>query len=372
MANRRRPGGEGSVRRRRDGKWEVRLWVGSRRLQRTVSTQREALAVRDELRASAGRGVVPSQYTVGAALTDFLEHGRSIRAWTPATIESYESVIRLYLRPEFGQRKLSELAVPALQRFLNRLIAEGLSPRYVAHIKGVLRAAIAHAERMELVSRNVAALATTPPQRKPELQVLSVQGVRSLLSVLEGHRLRALFAVAAFLGLRRGECIALRWDDVDLDARTLTVRRTGNRRGGRYVEGPPKSARSRRTIVIPATIVEELRRHRAVIYTERLQLGPHWANEGRVFPGKNGGPLGATTIRKALTVALNGAGLPYVRIHDLRHSAASMLLTDGGSLLDAQELLGHSTIALTANTYAHIVDAQRRATADRIDRLIQG
>jgi integrase len=118
-------------------------------------------------------------------------------------------------------------------------------------------------------------------------------------------------------------------------------------------------------------IVDELRRHRALISGERLRLGPNWTDEGRVFPGSAGGPLGATTIRKALTAALEQAGLPYIRIHDLRHSAATMLLADGGSLLDVQELLGHSTITLTANTYAHVLDGQRRATADRIDRMIR-
>ena len=371
MTRTRRPRGEGSIYRKGD-RWVARLYVGSHRLHRTVSTQREAIAALDTLKQRARLGVAPTQNTVSNALVDYLEHGRNIRDWAPATVESYESVIRLYLRPELGRRKLSELTVQDVQGLLNRLIEAGRSPRYVAHIKGVLRSAIAHAERMELVSRNVAALATTPPQRRPELQVLSVQDVRSLLNSLEGQRLRALFAVAALLGLRRGECIALRWDDVDLDARTLTVRRTGNRRGGRYVEGRPKSARSRRTIVIPTMIIEELRQHRALINAERLQLGPHWTDEGRVFPGQAGGPLGATTIRTALTGALERAGLPYIRIHDLRHSAATMLLADGGSLLDAQELLGHSTMTLTANTYAHVLDAQRKATADRIDRMIRG
>ena len=371
MTNRRRPRGEGSVY-RKGNKWVARLYVGSHRLHRTVGTQREALAVLAELKRGAGLAVAPTQYTIASALSDFMEHGRNIRGWAPATERSYESAIRLHLQPELGKRKLTELRVPDVQLVLNRLVEAGHSARHVAHIKAVLRAAIAHAERLEVVSRNVATLATTPPQRKAEVSVLSVHQVRALLAELEGHRLRALVAVASLLGLRRGELIALRWDDVDLEARTLAVRRTGTRIGGMYVEGPPKSARSRRTIVVPELLSDELRRHSALIAEERLGLGPHWQDEGRVFPGASGGPIGATTIRKTLNRALAGAGLPHMRIHDLRHTAATVLLIGGGSLLDAQELLGHSTQTLTADTYAHVLDSQRRATADRIDRIVRG
>ena len=115
-----------------------------------------------------------------------------------------------------------------------------------------------------------------------------------------------------------------------------------------------------------------LRRHRAMINAERLQFGPAWMDEDRCFPGKGGGPLGATTLRTALVNALHSAGLPPARIHDLRHSAATNVLANGGSLLDAQELLGHSSATLTATTYAHVLDSQRRATADRIEKMMRG
>jgi len=201
--------------------------------------------------------------------------------------------------------------------------------------------------------------------------VLSADHVRRLLSALDGHRLRALVAVAALLGLRRGELIGLKWADVDLDARTLAVRRTGARIAGEYTEGSPKSARSRRTITIPSILVDELRQHRARIHAERLRLGPQWSDENRVFPNECGGPLGATTIRRTLDSATERAGLPHLRVHDLRHTAATMLIAAGGSLSAAQELLGHATQSLTADLYAHVLDEQRRETADRIDRTMR-
>jgi len=363
MAKRRRPGGEGSVYQRTDKKWEVRLWVGGRRLQRTVRTQAEALALRDQLKATAGLGVMPSRITIGDALDDFMDHGRKVRGWAPATERSYASAIKLHIRPALGKRKLSELNVPDVQRFLNGLIERQHSARHVAHVRGVLRSAIGQAMRMELVTRNVASLATVPPQRRPEFAVLSAHQVRELLAGLEGHRLRALFTTGALLGLRRGELIALRWSDVDIEDRTLNVRRTGARIGGEYVEGPPKSARSRRAIAIPNVLVGELRQHRAQTNAERLLLGSHWSDEDRVF----------AQMRESCTLgsSVERAGLPHLRVHDLRHSAATMLIAAGGSLSAAQELLGHATQSLTADLYAHVLDEQRRGTAALIDRTMR-
>lgn len=140
--------------------------------------------------------------------------------------------------------------------------------------------------------------------------------------------------------------------------------------GGEYIEGQPKSERSRRSITLPATLVALLRNQHAMLAEERLRLGAGWADEDRVFPGEGGGPLGQTTIRKALDRALVRAGLPHIRVHDLRHTAATALLRAGGSLRDVQELLGHSSYALTADVYAHIRDDQRKATADRLERAL--
>ena len=128
-----------------------------------------------------------------------------------------------------------------------------------------------------------------------------------------------------------------------------------------------KTPRSRREIALPSTVVALLRAHHTTIAAERLRLGHVWRNEDRVFPGEGGGPVGQTTIRKALDAALERAGLPHVRVHDLRHSAATALLAVGGSLRDVQEMLGHTSFAFTADRYAHVLEDQRRATAARID-----
>lgn len=367
---RRRPRGEGSITHEGD-RWIVRLWVGARRLKRVCRSQGDALKALDELKRRAALGVPLTRYTVGDCLDDFLAHGENSRGWAPSTTASYESAARVHIRPALGKRMLADLAVADVQRLMAAMLEDGQSPRYVAHVRAVLRAAIGHAVQGEIMHRNVAALARPPMLRREEMRALSGDETRRLFAALDDERLRALIITATTLGLRRGELIALRWSDVDLDAATLTVRRTGKRIKGQYVEGQPKSERSRRAIALPPALVTLLRRQSAAVAADRLRLGPGWQDEDRVFPGAGGGPTGENTIRKALDRALAKAKITgHVRIHDLRHTAATALLAAGGDLRDVQEMLGHASYALTADTYAHVLDDQRKATASRIETAL--
>lgn len=350
----RRPRGEGSI--RHDGdRWIVRLEAGGHARKRVCRTQADALKALDELKKLASMRLPPGRYSVAMALDDFLSHGANSRGWAATTQREYGSAINLHLRPRLGKVLLVDLGVREVQRVLDDLLEGGHSGRHVAHIRGVLRAAISHAMRQELVGRNVAALAASPQVRRAEMQALSASEVHSLFKAMEGERLRPLVVTAAMLGLRRGELIALKWSDIDLDRATLTVRRTGTRINREYVEGPPKSAKSRRTIALPPTIAEMLREQRG-------------APLAYVFPGELGGPTSAHAIDLALKRGLIRAGLPPIRVHDLRHTAASVLLGAGGTLRDAQEMLGHASYALTADLYAHLSEDQRKATADRMER----
>lgn len=322
------------------------------------------------MKRAASLGVPAGRYAVNDCLDAYSAHGETSRGWTASTRRSYRSAIDTHLRPALGKRQLVDLSVRDVQRMIGGMLAAGHSGRHVAHIRGVLRAAIAHAMRAEIVHRNVAAPAAAPPVRSPEMHALSAAELHRLFAALEGERLRPLIVTAAALGLRRGELIALRWDDVDLDQASLKVRRTGGRIAGEYIEGQPKSARSRRVVALPPAHVTLLRQHSAAIAEERLRLGPAWQDEDRVFPGERGGPVSENAIRLALGRALARAGLPHIRVHDLRHTAATSLLGAGGSLRDVQEMLGHASYVITADLYTHVLEDQRRATADRIERTI--
>ena len=342
--------------------------INGRHYQRTPKlgqTEAEVLAELQRLRDLSPSTV---SYTVSDALDTFLEHGTSIRGWAPATTRTYVSAIELHLRPSLGWRRLTELRVPHVQKVVDDMDLRGditatCEPRSWDLAFDACSRSAPGVDRPKRCGSGAG-----PDGARPEMTALAIPQLVLLFEQLSGERLRTLFVTAGTLGLRRGELIALRWSDVDLDQDELQVRRTGSRIGGEYIEGAPKSERSRRAISVPAVLIEELRRHKAAQNAERLELGQHWRDEDRVFASPDSGPTGATTIRKALNRALERAELPHIRFHDLRHSAATSLLSAGGSLKDLQEMLGHSTYSLTADVYAHVLEDQRKATAERLDR----
>jgi integrase len=188
---------------------------------------------------------------------------------------------------------------------------------------------------------------------------------------MRGERLEALYSVALAMGLRRGETLGLRWQDVDLDLGYLKVSKQQQRweRQTQLVE--PKSARSRRPLVMPALIAASLKAHRDRQVQEREEAGDTWVETGLVFTRTNGKPLDATGVSKAIHRHLARAGLAQRRLHDLRHSCATLLLVQGVSPRVVMEILGHSQISLTMNTYTHVVPELRRQAAERMDELLR-
>lgn len=270
-------------------------------------------------------------------------------------MSNYSEAIEHQIMPDLGRVQLSSLRIRDVQRMLDRMRSDRLSPRYIGHVRSVLRSAISHAQHMELVERNVAALAVAPPLRRTERRALSREELSRLFAALEGERLKPMIVTMGTLALRRGEAIALRWGDIDLDEGTLTVRRTGTRQQRKYVEGVPKTERSRRTLSLPAFLVTMLR---------PLRGSPL----AYVFSGEMGGPCSAHAIELALKRGLKRAGIQeHVRIHDLRHSAISALLAAGGTPQAAQALAGHTSITLTMDLYGHFMPDQRKATANLIE-----
>lgn len=205
--------------------------------------------------------------------------------------------------------------------------AGGLSPRRVAYIRAVLRRALGQALKWNLVSRNVATLVDPPRQVRHEISPLSPDECQRLLVEVRGDRLEALFVVALATGARQGELIGLRWSDLDLDAGTLTVRRArAMQADGSLGFSEPKSEKSRRTISLPAIALVALRAHRLRQLEERLGLGPNWRDTELVFTTTIGTPLDGAAITHRFQAHLAAAGIPRRRFHDLRHSAATLLL----------------------------------------------
>jgi integrase len=372
----RRGQNEGTISKRADGRWMARLHLGydtaGRRQRQTFygTTRKE---VQEKLVAARhaqqqGLPVRTDRQTVAQFLVQWVEESAR-PAVRPRTYASYRQVLRLYLLPALGRYPLSKLAPEHVQALLNRLVAQGLSPRTAQYTQAVLRKALNQAVKWGKVPRNVATLIDPPRVERHDIQVLNACEARRLLDAAAGDRLEALYAVAVALGLRQSEILGLRWCDVDLDRGTLTVSKQLQRLDGRWQLVEPKTRQSRRTITLPQVTLTQLRAHRARQGQERLAAGLRWQHWDLVFPSSIGTPLEPRNLVTRFKALLQRAGLPDLRFHDLRHSCASLLIAQGVSPRVVMETLGHSQIGLTMNTYAHVLPEVQRQAATAMDAL---
>ncbi|MDP9367447.1 MAG: site-specific integrase [Chloroflexota bacterium] len=367
----RRGQGEGSIyQRESDGLWCTAVHLGyldGKRRRKVIygKTRREvAEKLKVVLREQQqGLPVALERQTVAQFLHRWLEDvvGPSVR---PRTSESYAQLVRLHLVPTLGRHQLNKLEPQHVQAMMNRKLESGLSPRTVQYIRAVLRRALGQALKWGLVARNVATLVDPPRSRRQPIRPLTpVQG-RMLLEAARGDRLEALYRVALSLGLRIGEALGLRWDDVDLERGVLRISSALQRVGGKLQLVEPKSTQSRRTLALPVALIAALKIHRVRQLQERLASGDRWQDSGHIFTTTIGTPLEPRNATRAFKAMLVAAGLPDIRFHDLRHSCASLLVAQGIHPRVVMETLGHSQISLTMNTYAHVfADAQREAAA---------
>lgn len=376
---RRRGHHEGSIYRRTDGRWAAAVdlgWAGGKRQRKSLygKTRAEVAAkLRAAMRAHED-GLPPGdeRLTVDRFLADWLAVvAQTVR---PSTLRSYTMIVERHLTPALGRYRLRRLTPELVQRYMTAKLKEGKSARTVQYHHAVLRAALESALRLGLASRNVAKLVSPPTVKRAEVQPLTAEEAQRLLAAIRGDRLEAVVAVALTVGLRQGEILALGWSDVDLDSGELRVRHTLHRRAGAFALDEPKSAQSRRAVSAPTPLRELLRKHRTRQIEERLAAGPAWQGEPwrLVFTNAIGAPLHGSAVTRRFQKLLAAAGLPRQRFHDLRHASASFQLAQGVDLRVVQEVLGHSTITLTANTYTHVMRELQKDATDRVAQVLWG
>jgi integrase len=370
VKEKRRGKGEGTIYQRPDGSWCAIVNHGvvdgkRRRTSLYGKTRKEVVAKLRKLQLETHQGLVadgPKQ-TVAQYLEAWLTQVVTVRN-KPRTLRSYQDMVRLHLSPHLGRHSLDKLATSHVQVMLNKLPDAKLSPRSVQYAKGVLCRALNVAVKWGLVPRNVATHAEAPSGSSRAITPLSEAQARKLLDAVKGHRLEALYRIALSLGLRRGEVVGLLWEDVDLDAATLRISGALQRVNGKLVRTTPKTAASAATLPLPEVLVRLLRQHKERQELER-QNTKDWQEHGYVFPSERGTPLEPRNLNRHFKAALKRAGLPAtIRVHDLRHSCATLLIAQGVHPRVVMEILRHSQISVTMNTYAHVIpDQQRDATA---------
>lgn len=365
--------GEGTMYQRANGLWCGQLTTpeGQRKTfyAKTQADLRKKLtAARSML--DAGLPVVSERQTVSAYLTTWLA---TIQPTVKArSYMRYDAAIRIHIAPSLGHHKLARLKAQHIQTFYAAALAGGASAATVAHLHAVLHRALKDAARLDLVPRNVADLVTAPRPTAREERVLSQEHAQTLLQTAHGERLEALYTLALTTGMRLGELLALHWEDVDLDAATLQVRQTlYYDKGGVWRLDTPKTDHSRRRIDLGRMAIEALRRHRVRQAEERLAIGEAWGDHGFVFTRVDGEPLrGPHVLERHFLPLLKRAGLPPMRFHDLRHTAATLMLLGDVRAKVVSEMLGHSNIAITLGLYSHVTPTMQRDAAATMDRLL--
>lgn len=370
-----RGNGEGSVTQLSDGRWQARVTLeGGRRkafygATRAEAAQQLTVALRDR-----DRGLpigLDERQSVGQYLTTWLESVRpTIR---PRTWQRYRELLTLHAIPVLGKVSLTKLTAQQVQRLYGAKLAEGLSSTTVHHLHAVLHRALGQAERLGLVARNVCDLVDVPRMAERELRVLTPNQVRLLFAAAQGDRLEALFILAVTTGMREGELLALRWADVDLEHGVVRVRATLQRvKDAGYMLAAPKTKQSRRQITLATRAREALHVHRARQAAERLALGAAWDSTlDLVFPNQTGRPLDAMNlIHRHFQPLLARAGLPRLRFHDLRHTAATLLLGRGVNPKIVSEMLGHASIAITLDIYSHVLPDMQAQAAVEMDAAL--
>ncbi len=374
---RRRGHGEGSISQRADGRWMARVnlgYVGGKRKRKYIygATRKE---VTDQLKKlltqqQQGVNIAPERQTVAQFLDRWLADIVTPHERT-STVVKYRQYIELYLKPHIGRVVLSKLSAQQVDTMLASLQqqpgakAHPLAPGTVRRVRTMLIGALNAAMRYDLVSRNVAQQSITPEAETHEPRVLSFAEAERLLHAAKDDRLYALWLAALLLGLRQGELLGLRWQDIDLEAGVLRVALQLVAENGKLVLTPPKTTRSRRMLPLPAELVTALRQHRVRQLEEQMVVGSAWKDQGFVFTSTIGTPIFAANLRRDWSALLARAELQPMRFHDLRHSCSTFLGALGVDLKTAMEILGHTSAQMTLH-YTHALDERKQQAMARL------
>ena len=294
-------------------------------------------------------------------------------------MHGYTKIVRAYIAPEIGGVALQSLTPARINAFYQSLVehgradGKGLAARTVGHVHRVLHRAMRDAVRWRLLSSNPVDFADPPKPQATSMKTWAPGELRAFLDAVQDDRLSALWTVASLTGARRGEVLGLRWQDVDLESGAISIIQTLNDVGNKLIIGEPKTPRSTRTISLDATTVEALRDHHRRQNAEIMAFGrADWPAHYLVFTTEIGEPVRPAWLKRAFQQRVKAAGVPKIRLHDLRHTCASLMLAAGVPAKMASERLGHSSIVITLDTYSHVMPAQEQDAADKLGAMVFG
>jgi integrase len=368
----RKANGTGNIRKRPNGTWEARhSYTDSNGTLKRMSvygkTQREVLAKLKAARerTDAGSPAIDDKMALAAWMARWRETTLAASDRKESTRSTYAMLSRKHIEAGvIGQTSLAKLRPSGVEKLILALRSAGLADSTIRQVYTVLSLGLDGAVRDGLLARNPAASVQRPGVARKEAGHLDPQRVIELLAAAERSRYHTALLLIATTGLRRGEALALRWSDVDLDAGVLRVRDTVQRIAGKLSTGEVKTARSRRTIPLSPAVIAVLRRHRVTQLEERMRAANQWTDTGLVFTTELGHVVEPRNLLRVVETAAKRIGMDEVGLHTLRHSAATAWLEAGVHIRQVSDLLGHSSVAITGDVYGHGSDQSARAAVD--------
>lgn len=377
-SNTRAASGAGTIRQRPDGRWEARVTVGinpgtGKAIRRSIYGDTQA-AVRKKMTAilreiDRGTYLTPQKITVGQWLDEWL-NTYAVTKVKPLTYQSYAAVIKNHLKPAFGAVSLQSLRVSHVQKLYNEMLAKGRSAKTVINVSAVLRKSLDVAMKQGLITSNPCDAAELPKAMRKEIKPLTDAEIPLFLGPIEKHEFRNAYALCLFAGLREGECLGLSWSQVDFEKGRITVsqqlQKTKSGHVEYYIADTTKSGKPR-TIEPPAICFDYLRDEKRRQAQNKLKAGELWNNEWNlVFANGVGRYIEIETFYRKFKKVVAAIGRPDARVHDLRHTAATVAIASGADIKSVQCLLGHATAAFTLDVYAHTSEAMMKDTAARM------
>jgi integrase len=361
-------------------RWRVRVDLGygaetgqRRRVMETFATRREAQTwLTQQLNdVQQGVAVTPSKQTIGEMLAYWLDtYARhKVRA---SSFQDYAWLIQKHIVPTLGSMPVQQLTAKRLQQFYSDKQAGGASPRIIQLCHQRISQALNQAVSLGMLGRNVALSVTPPRVEIKEQATWNQEQVRRFLAVAHQSAYGAVWLITLATGMRRGEALGLRWCDADLERGSLRVVQAVGMISGTPCIHEPKTRHARRTVPIPPAVVARLREHRARQDDQRRTAGPAWREHGLIFPTKVGTPINPNNLTRDYDRLVVLAGVPRIRIHDQRHTYATLALERGASLLGVSKQLGHARPSTTGDLYAHVTAAMQQQVTDTMDDVLFG
>ena len=366
----RRGNNEGSIWEYRK-KWRAAITLNGKRITRSFDTKKECRAWLREMHQQVDQGMTYSsaQITLQEFLTNWLEINRSRLG--PKTAPRYEQLARDYILPQLGKTKLRDLKLTQIEVHYQYLLKLGQSPRSVRFVHSILHRSLNDAIRRGYIRYNVSHGATLPSTDSKEMEIFDDEEIQRFLIAIQGKRHEALYQVALKTGMRKGELLGLKWSDLDWVRGTIRVQRQVQRIP---YEGilfrPPKTRAGRRTIQLGEQTLDLLREHWQRQQLEMQVAGENWEDQNLIFPSTVGTPLGESNILKDFKKRLEEAQVKQIRFHDLRHTAASLMLNHGVPVLVVSKILGHSKVSTTLDIYGHLVPVMQEEAARIMDEIV--